>query len=116
MSYVAWRSAQTSCHEASGMMDEPLVRVVDALSSLLRDHAHCDLAERLDSRLAVLMAARQGTEEWEEACAGLHGTVLGMGGLFDLVLADGPTMPAASANEILDELADELFRLTRPTR
>ncbi len=92
---------------------DQIAAVVRALVALLSRFDEMDRVDWLSERLAVLSSADSSEVQVGRASADLHGVVLGMGGLTDLHLDSGSVENAIDANAELDQLADELFELTR---
>lgn len=91
-----------------------LPQVVAAIRELLEAYGHESRAAWLEEREQVLKAGAS-PERTETTIQELHAIVLGMGGLFDLPLTTPSKEAGVAARDRLDELADRLFELTRPT-
>ncbi|MBN9630396.1 MAG: hypothetical protein J0I18_07290 [Actinobacteria bacterium] len=97
------------------MTHEALTAVLVETIDLLRQCGRPDRADWLAERLRILRRDDATAEVRKRAVAELHGVVLGMGGLMDIVV-EPPSeskLSPRSARERLDELADKLFDLTR---
>ncbi|MEI2808946.1 MAG: hypothetical protein V9F00_01660 [Nocardioides sp.] len=91
-----------------------LVRLVAAIRELLEAHGQESKGAWLLERERALEAA-ESPEVIEWTMEELHSIVLGMGGLFDLPLAATSKEAEEAARTRLDELADQLFEMTRAT-
>ncbi|GAA5189544.1 hypothetical protein GCM10023346_04380 [Arthrobacter gyeryongensis] len=96
------------------MITIELARVLAAIRELLDAHGQASKAAWLADREQALEAA-ESPETAKLTIAELHSIVLGMGGLFDLPLAAASKEATESARTRLDELADQLFEMTRNT-
>ena len=96
------------------MTTTELTRVVAATRELLAAQGQASRAAWLEEREHTLRTA-DSPETIESTIAELHSIVLGMGGLFDLPLSATSAEAGSAARARLDELADQLFDLTRPT-
>lgn len=91
-----------------------LPQVVAAIRELLGAHGQESKAAWLEERERTLRAGGS-PEAIKTTIEELHGIVLGMGGLFDLPLTKPSKEAAEAARVRLDELADRLYDMTRPS-
>lgn len=97
------------------MSTSELRDVLADIIDLLGQTGHEDRARWLAERLALLSDATATVDAQEYARTELHGVVLGMGGLMDLVPRpeSSSRWTASVARQQLDELADRLYALTK---
>lgn len=91
-----------------------LERVVAEIRAILHAHGQPDRSRWLAERELVLASA-DSREAVTATLNELHSVVLGMGGLFDLPLTSSLFATAGEARKRLDELADQLYEMTRST-
>ena len=90
--------------------------VLEEIISILKQCAEYEHAAWLEERLLVLRDVNRVSEQARsKVFSELHGAVLGMGGLMDLVLrpSSSSRMSSTTARERLDVLSDRLYALTR---
>lgn len=96
------------------MIASQLPQVVAAIRALLEAHGQVSKAAWLEERQRTLEAGGS-PETIKTTIEELHSIILGMGGLFDLPLTSASKESGEAARIRLDELADQLFDMTRPT-
>jgi hypothetical protein len=92
------------------MRREEVTAVIDSLIGILSDHGYAPNADWLRARRSVLVDPHASDDAVESTLEGLHGAVLGMGGLMD-PRVEGQS--AEAARQKLDELAERRYELTR---
>ena len=96
-------------------MSAELEEVTAQIIELLTHTGHSDRADWMAERLRTLRDAQATPDAREFVATELHGVVLGMGGLMDMVLRpdDDIGISSVQARDQLDGLADRLYDLTR---
>jgi hypothetical protein len=98
----------------TGMTDtNRLTAVIGDISKILTEYGHVDFARRLDGQALILKDPASSPGAITEVRERLHRAVNGMGGLNDLWLSASTHSESVNIRERLDELASELYELTR---